>query len=420
MVVAKRHHRLFVGRHPAQVDRSRSTEAKIQTFSPAFFSHRLSRGYENSSPPHRSSFFSSSFVVLVDRQFERLLQILWIPAAEAAELLQHRPHIEAAQVSQLRGKDAKLDEEFETVPLGAHCITSAPSSWRPACELGGAAGIEDANDMHDARDAHGTYTRYRRTTRTDNPDLASKALNTTAPRWPKGKIASWLEALRCSASASVSRIRASAWKHPARFFRCGLQARPPECRSTVVLRRLTREGSERVLLDLGVKTTASSLGAGVGFWCARSPSELAAAATVLDRVEKPRDDRLEFGVTATSWKARSGCWPHGAPLTVGYRRRGDGPGLATRCRAASSTSSSSLASSASARFAVVQYDVELALVAHVGRVRFVNDLELALVVRVGAFDSSTISSSLASSASARSVCQRARARSRRPRRRVRH
>ncbi|ETS61223.1 elongation factor 1-alpha [Moesziomyces aphidis] len=97
---------------------------------------------------------------LVDRQFERLLQILWIPAAEAAELLQHRPHIEAAQVSQLRGKDAKLDEEFETV----RAIVSP--RHRPAGALhANSVGLLEskvdawyANDMHDARDPHGTYT----------------------------------------------------------------------------------------------------------------------------------------------------------------------------------------------------------------------------------------------------------------------
>ncbi|GAC72872.1 translation elongation factor EF-1 alpha/Tu, partial [Moesziomyces antarcticus T-34] len=151
------------------VDRS-----KIPTFSPAFF-------------------LIGFRADLVDRQFERLLQILWIPAAEAAELLQHRPHIEAAQVSQLRGKDAKLDEEFETVPLGA--IVSP--RHRPAGALhANSVGLLEskvdawyANDMHDARDAHGTYTRYRRQRARTTPDLASKALNTTAPRWPKGKIA---------------------------------------------------------------------------------------------------------------------------------------------------------------------------------------------------------------------------------------
>jgi hypothetical protein len=71
------------------------------------------------------------------------------PAAEAAELLQHRPHIEAAQVSQLRGKDAKLDEEFETVraivsprhrPAGAlHAnsvglLESKVDAWCERCE----------------------------------------------------------------------------------------------------------------------------------------------------------------------------------------------------------------------------------------------------------------------------------------------
>lgn len=33
--------------------------------------------------------------------------------------LQHRPHIEAARVPQLRGKDVRFDEEFETGPPGA-------------------------------------------------------------------------------------------------------------------------------------------------------------------------------------------------------------------------------------------------------------------------------------------------------------